>query len=61
MIAVARMHESVATGRGGFAKVVEVTVVSSDGDTVVVTVDTDGLYLKAGQTFTVPVAEIGTR
>ena len=55
------MHESVVTGRGGFAKTVEVNDVHFHGATATVTIQTDGLYVKAGQIVTVPAGEIQAR
>ena len=55
------MHESTVTGRGGFAKTVDVTDVHFHGATATVTIQTDGLYVKAGQTFTVPADAIQVR
>ncbi len=56
-----QMHETAATGRGGIGRTLPVHVVDNDGTTARVQVQESGLYLKQGETHTVPSAELRTR
>ncbi|QBJ94454.1 hypothetical protein D0Z67_29230 (plasmid) [Streptomyces seoulensis] len=49
-----RIHETDAVQRGGIGRTLPVTVLTDDGTHAVVRVQDSGLYLKAGDTRTVP-------
>lgn len=49
-----RIHETDAVQRGGIGRTLPVTVLNDDGINAVVRVQENGLYLKTGDTRTVP-------
>lgn len=54
-----QIHESAATGRGGFGCNVAVRVLQDNGDgTTLVQIEDSGIYLRQGQTRTVNTDEI---
>ena len=50
----ARIHETVATMRGGIGRTIPVQVIDNDGTTAVIKAEDSGLYLKTGDVHTVP-------
>lgn len=56
-----QIHESAATGRGGIGRTLSVDVLDNDGTTARVQVQETGLYLKQGETHTVPSIEVRTK
>jgi len=53
-MAAARIHETAATMRGGIGRTIPVQVIDNNGTTAVVKAESSGLYLKDGDTYTVP-------